>query len=85
MTPELLESLSRLHTGDLPAEEAAALRARVNQDPSLQAVLDAFATLDGDLQRRPTTPTPPATLDAAVVRSLSSPWPARASPRAAPR
>jgi hypothetical protein len=44
--------LSRLLDGDLPAEEASALRKRMDDEPALRAAFDGLGRLDAMLQAR---------------------------------
>ncbi len=58
MTPELDEKLSALLDDELPAEEAAALRAEIERRPELQRRLAELAAVDAGLRALPTRPVP---------------------------
>lgn len=74
------ELISRWMAGDLPPDEAHALRERVEADPELRALWHALQGLDADLRRLPAE-APPPELDAEVLRRLHAPAVPAAPPR----
>jgi len=52
------EALQALAVGELDAQKAAALRARLEADPGLRAAFDDIETLEGRLQAEPLLPLP---------------------------
>ncbi len=61
-----LERLSRLLDGELPEEEAAPLRARLDREPELRAALEAMRGLPGALASLPLEAPPPSVTEAAL-------------------
>lgn len=70
---ERLEALSRLLSGDLPAEEAAAWRAKIVDDPDVRRDWDAMRALPASLAALPVEPVP-AHLLGKTPRSRRVPW-----------
>jgi hypothetical protein len=66
------ELVSRWMAGDLSAEDAHALRARIDAEPEVRAIWQAFQAMDADFDRLPTDSPPPG-LDAEVLRRLQAP------------
>ena len=69
---DLLLSLSRLLDDDLPADEAAALRARIAEEPEVARAWAELRALSAGLDALPDAITPPPALDAAVAEALTA-------------
>lgn len=72
MTDDLV-LLSRLHDGDLPPDEAAALRARIAAEPALAAAWEALSALPATLSALPEASPPPALVDRVVASFAEAP------------
>lgn len=74
---DLYEQLSRLMDADLPAEDAAALRKRIETEPEVQAAWQAMQQLNDDLNDLPEQLPVPPTLQATAPRPANrvSYWP----------
>jgi len=68
-----LEALSELLSGDLPRDQAQALRARIRDEPELAQAWEELRALTADLGELPDRQAPPAHLDAAVLDELEPP------------
>ncbi len=66
---DLNESLSRLLSGDLPAEQAEALLSRIEQEPEVARAWELMRLLGDDLAALPEL-TPPPELDGVVLASV---------------
>ena len=75
-----VEALSQLLSGDLPREEADALRARIQAEPELAAIWSMLEDLPADLAELSSAETPPADLDARVLAAHTRPAPVAARP-----
>lgn len=73
------EELSRLLDGDLPPEEASALRERIARDPQLKAEWEAMQALPHLLRHLPEEQ-PPVELNEAIAGAASAPRPVRSRP-----
>ncbi|MCB9778474.1 MAG: hypothetical protein H6742_07925 [Alphaproteobacteria bacterium] len=80
-SPDRLEALSRLLDGDLPGDEADALRDAIAQDPALARAWQTLQALPGDLAALPTALPAPPPLTAQPVETAA---PSPSAPSSAP-
>lgn len=67
------DALSRLHDGELPPDEAEALRARIAREPEVRAAWERLGALPAVFDDLLHTPPPPG-LDDRILRPRRRPW-----------